>query len=137
MLSGRVVNSVKSPSLSSLLTGYGSNDLRSFDPRPMVKKAAGYLLREGPATRQERWEEAGGYSPSALPVMIAALICAASFARDDGKEEAAVFIEEYTDWIEHNLEQWTVTGKGTLVAGITDRPNCSFTAGRSSASRWR
>ena len=56
-----------------------ANGLRSFDPRPMVKKAAGYLLREGPATRQERWEEAGGYSPSTLAVMIAALICAARF----------------------------------------------------------
>ena len=97
-----------------------ANGLRSFDPRPMVKKAAGYLLREGPATRQERWEEVSGYSPSTLAVMIAALICAANFARDDGKEEAAVFVEQYADWIEHNLEQWTVTRKGTLVPGITD-----------------
>jgi glucoamylase len=94
--------------------------LRSFDPRPMVKKATGYLLREGPATRQERWEEAGGYSPSTLAVMIAALICAASFAREHGKEEDAVFVEQYADWLEHNLEQWTVTRKGTLVPGITD-----------------
>jgi glucoamylase len=52
--------------------------------------------------------------------MIAALICAADFARDDGKEEAAVFVERYADWIEHNLESWTVTRKGTLVPGITD-----------------
>jgi glucoamylase len=52
--------------------------------------------------------------------MIAALICAADFARDDGKEESAVFVERYADWIEHNLESWTVTRKGTLVPGITD-----------------
>lgn len=55
--------------------------LREFDPYPMVLRAASYLIRHGPATQQERWEEAGGYSPSTLASNIAALICAACFAR--------------------------------------------------------
>ena len=40
--------------------------LRDFDPYPMVLRAAGYLMREGPVTPQERWEENSGYSPSTL-----------------------------------------------------------------------
>jgi len=34
--------------------------LKDFDPYPMVLKAASYLLRHGPVTQQERWEEASG-----------------------------------------------------------------------------
>ncbi len=58
--------------------------LRDFDPYPMGLRAAGYLILQGPATRQERWEENAGYSPSTLASNIAALTCAASFARERG-----------------------------------------------------
>ena len=34
---------------------------------PMVGKAAGYLVRNGPVTQQDRWEEEAGYSPFTLP----------------------------------------------------------------------
>src|SRR6202023_1076470 len=57
-----------------------SDGLRDFDPYPMVFKAAAYLIRQGPATRQERWEEAGGYSPSTLAVRSGVLESAANFA---------------------------------------------------------
>ena len=57
------------------------NALQDFDPYPMVLKAATYLLRHGPVTQQERWEEASGYSPSTLASNIAALIGAAYFCR--------------------------------------------------------
>ena len=40
----------------------------------MVSSAAAYLVRHGPATQQERWEEDSGYSPSTLAVSIAALV---------------------------------------------------------------
>ena len=60
-------------------------DLGNFDPYPMVLRAARYLLHHGPATPQERWEENGGYSPSTLASNIAALVCAASFARERGR----------------------------------------------------
>ena len=40
------------------------NGLRDFDPYPMVLRAASYLIRHGPATEQDRWEEADiGYAP--------------------------------------------------------------------------
>ena len=55
----------------------------------MVLRAAGYLVREGPATPQERWEENSGYSPSSLAANIAALACAAEMARERGDDHVA------------------------------------------------
>jgi len=92
--------------------------LADFDPYPMVRAAARYLIREGPVTPQERWEENSGFSPSTLASNIAALICAAAFARDRGDEAGARFLEEYADFLETHVERWTVTSQGFLVPGI-------------------
>lgn len=92
--------------------------LRDFDPYPMVLRAASYLVRQGPATPQERWEENSGYSPSTLASNIAALTCAASFARGRGDEVTATFLQQYADFLECHVEPWTVTTEGTLVSGI-------------------
>ena len=61
--------------------------LGDFEPYPMVKAAAGFLIRHGPVTEQERWEENSGYSPSTLAASIAGLVCAADFARSHGDHE--------------------------------------------------
>jgi glucoamylase len=92
--------------------------LRTFDPYPLVLRAAAYMIHHGPATDQERWEEASGYSPSTLANNIAGLICAACFARERGDEATASFIEDYADFLEQHLEAWTVTTQGTLVPEI-------------------
>ncbi len=92
--------------------------LGDFDPYPMVLRAAGFLLREGPATDQERWEENSGYSPSTLAANIAALNCAAQFAQQRGDEPIARYLHDYADFLESHLEGWTVTTQGTLVRGI-------------------
>lgn len=93
--------------------------LRNFDPYPMVLRAARYLIVEGPAAAQERWEECSGYSPSTLASNIAALTCAAMFARQKGDEATAQFIQEYADFLDRHIESWTVTTEGTLVPGIS------------------
>jgi len=54
-----------------------SQCLGEFDPYVTIFRACTYLIRKGPATAEERWEEAGGYSPSTLASNIAALVCAA------------------------------------------------------------
>ncbi|HEX7523976.1 MAG TPA: glycoside hydrolase family 15 protein [Candidatus Deferrimicrobium sp.] len=92
--------------------------LGNFDPYPMVMGAARYLILHGPATPQERWEETGGYSPSTIASNIAALVCAASFARERGDGASAAFLEEYADFLECHVEAWMVTTEGTLVPGI-------------------
>ena len=92
--------------------------LGNFDPYGMVRRACRFLIREGPVTAQERWEEASGYSPSTLAVHIAALICAAEFIADQGDEKTAEFVRDYADFLESHIERWTVTNQGTLVPGI-------------------
>ncbi|MEO8053138.1 MAG: glycoside hydrolase family 15 protein, partial [Acidobacteriota bacterium] len=93
--------------------------LQDFDPYPMIARAAAYLVRHGPVTQQERWEEASGYSPSTLASNIAALICAACFFRERRDESTATFLEEYADFLNSHVESWTVTTQGSLVSGIS------------------
>ena len=95
-----------------------ANALGNFDPYVMVLRACGYLIRKGPATPQERWEEAGGYSPSTLASNIAALICTADFLEARGEPLSAEFVRSYADFLESHVEKWTVTDSGTLVPGI-------------------
>jgi glucoamylase len=85
---------------------------------PFVERAAGYLVRHAPITYQERWEEVAGYSPSTLAAVIAGLICAAEIVRAHESAELAVFLEEFADWIEHHLEDWTVTNSGVLHSDV-------------------
>lgn len=92
--------------------------LRNFDPYSLVMRGASYLIREGPLTQQERWEEISGYSPSTIASNIAALICAADFARGRGDESTAQYLEEFADFLESHVEEWTVTTEGTLVPEI-------------------
>jgi glucoamylase len=94
----------------------GASD--QFDPRVMVFLAAAYLMRQGPVTGQDRWEENAGYSPSTLATVIAGLVCAAEFATRYSEPGAATFILEYADWLAAHIEEWTVTTRGELVQGI-------------------
>jgi glucoamylase len=93
--------------------------LGNFLPFEMVRRACGFLIREGPVTAQDRWEEARGYSPSTLAVHIAALICGAEFFDDRGESVTAEFIRDYADFLESHIERWTVTTQGTLVPGLS------------------
>jgi glucoamylase len=93
--------------------------LGDVDPYPMILRGVRYLIVYGPATEEERWEMLSGYSPSTLAVNIAALICAADFARADGDTCLAGFLEDYADFLNAHVERWTVTTGGTLVPGIT------------------
>jgi glucoamylase len=95
------------------------NALHDFDPYPMIARAAAYLVRHGPVTQQERWEEASGYSPSTLASNIAALISAACLFRERRDEATATFLEEYADFLNSHVESWTVTTQGSLVPGIS------------------
>jgi glucoamylase len=97
---------------------FGEKGLGDFNPDTLVRKGAAYLIRNGPVTQQERWEEASGYSPSTLASNIAALICASLLFRERGDEASAVFTEEYADFLESHIEDWTVTHEGSLHPGI-------------------
>ena len=95
------------------------NALADFDPEHLVRKSAEYLIRNGPVTQQERWEEASGYSPSTLASNIAALICASLLLLKRGDKDAAKFVEEYADYLEAHIEAWTTTTTGELLEGTS------------------
>jgi glucoamylase len=88
--------------------------LGDFDPYPMVRAAASYILRHGPASPQERWEEDAGISPSTLASEIAALVCAAEMADRRNDERTAKLCRRIADFWATNVEQWTFTTRGTL-----------------------
>jgi glucoamylase len=94
------------------------NALQDFDPYVLVKRAACYLVRYAPVTRQERWEDSSGYSPSTMAACIAALICAANFCRERGDSAAERFLTEYADFLEAHIETWMVTTEGTLLSNV-------------------
>src|SRR5205807_2200141 len=64
---------------------------------PMVRNAAGFILRNGPVTQQDRWEEDGGYSPFTLAAEISSLLAAAEIADLTGHSEAAQTIRAVAD----------------------------------------
>jgi glucoamylase len=93
---------------------HSQNALNGFDPYEMVRRAAGFLVLNGPVTQQERWEEVGGYSPSTLAANIASLVCAAAMSRLRGDNASALFLEDYSDYLRCHIEEWTVTTEGRL-----------------------
>ena len=99
--------------------------LGEMDIFPFVERAAGFLVRHAPITHQERWEENAGYSPSTLAAVIAGLICAAEIARAHDSMELAAFLEEFADWIERHLEDWTVTNDGRAAARRSSATTCA------------
>ncbi len=80
----------------------------------MVKRAAAFLLQEGPITEQERWEENTGFSPSTLAVEIAALACAAHWAKEKGEERESRYLFEISDYWAARVEDWTFTDCGCI-----------------------
>jgi glucoamylase len=81
----------------------------------MVKRAAGFILRNGPVTGQDRWEEDGGYSPFTLAVEIAALLAAADLADKMAEPEQAVYLRETADVWNSLIERW-IYATGTALA---------------------
>jgi glucoamylase len=81
--------------------------LEDVDPWPMIRRAAGFLVREGPVTGQDRWEENGGYSPFSLAVQISALLAAADFADRANEPHVAEVLRATADAWNEGIERWT------------------------------
>lgn len=80
-----------------------------------VKPAANFLIKYGPRTPQERWEEKSGYSPSTIAAEIAGLVCAAEIARrNDDRAASNIYLAVADDWA-RNVERWTATSTGPHI----------------------
>ncbi len=85
---------------------------------PLVRKAAGFIVRNGPVTQQDRWEEDGGYSPFTLAAEIAALLAAADIADAVNEPRTATYLRETADTWNDNIERWVYTIDGELAREI-------------------
>lgn len=72
----------------------------------MTRRAAGFLVRNGPVTQQDRWEEDAGYSPFTLAAVIAALLAAADLADANDERPVAAYLRETADNWNAGIERW-------------------------------
>jgi len=118
-LDGRTVgDSIQMDEISyPLILAYqlGKTDKTTFEKN--IKKSAEYIVKNGPFTKQERWEEESGYSPSTIAAEIAGLVCAAEIAKMNGDETSAKRWLETADNWQANIEKWTVTTTGKYGDG--------------------
>jgi len=84
----------------------------------MAKAAASFVVRNGPVTQQDRWEEDPGYSPFTLAVEIAALLAAADMAVAAGEAGTAGYLRETADNWNASIERWIYV-RGTDLAERT------------------
>ena len=104
------MDEVSYPIILAWQLGKGDSDMW----QKHIRSAAEFLVRNGPITQQDRWEELPGYSPSTIAAEIAALICAADFARKNGAGgDSARYIKTADDWAA-NIEKTLVTTSGHL-----------------------
>ncbi|HEY0426690.1 MAG TPA: glycoside hydrolase family 15 protein [Pyrinomonadaceae bacterium] len=93
----------------------GRNDKATYEKH--IKRAADFIVKNGPRTPQERWEEESGFSPSTIAAEIAGLVCAAEIARKNADEASAlIYLATADDWA-RNVERWTATTTGKYGDG--------------------
>jgi glucoamylase len=77
----------------------------------MIHRALSFLVRHGPASEQDRWEEDAGLNTFTLAVCIAALVAGAPYLPADGRDLALAV----ADYWNARLEDWTAV-RGTALA---------------------
>ena len=76
---------------------------------PMIERAASYVMRNGPVTGEDRWEEDAGYSPFTLAVEISALLAAADMFDACDEHQSANYLRETADVWNDQVERWRGT----------------------------
>jgi len=108
-----------------------ADHLRRFDRDTWVrhiKPAADFIVRNGPATGQDRWEEKSGYSPATIAAEIAGLVCAARVAGFNGDNSSgAAYLKTADAWAD-SVDRWTATtngpyGDGHYYLRLTEKGN--------------
>jgi glucoamylase len=82
---------------------------------PMIRKAASYLISNGPITEQDRWEENAGYSTYTLAMEISALLIAADHAELNNEPQVASYLRETADAWNAGIERWTYVSGSDLA----------------------
>jgi glucoamylase len=88
------------------------NALEGTEVRDMIQRALSFLVRNGPVSQQDRWEENAGLNTFTLAVCISALVAGAPYLPADARE-LAVGIADYWN---ARLENWTAVGADAPLA---------------------
>jgi glucoamylase len=93
--------------LVDLAWRYGALRRPQLEPYwPMVRAAASFVVRNGPTTNQDRWEENAGYTPFTLAAQIAGLLAAADLAELADAPDMAGFLRDTADAWEAQIDDW-------------------------------
>jgi glucoamylase len=98
--------------LAAKLREQGLPDLQGTED--MVRAAVGFIVRTGPSSEQDRWEENPGVSPFTVAVSISALVAAASWL---APAERAYAESVADDW-NARLESWCYAENTALAARV-------------------
>lgn len=94
--------------LTNMLFHHGVLDKQGLEAFvPMVRRAVQFLVKSGPCSQQDRWEENAGYSPFTLSALVASLLAAADILAMFGEKQTAVYLRETADIWNDNIEPWT------------------------------
>jgi glucoamylase len=85
---------------------------------PMVRRAAGYLARTGPASLRDRWEDTAGITPFTIASMIVALLVASELAEAHGEALAAGVLRDLADQWNASIERWLYRRGGPLALSL-------------------
>lgn len=112
--SGRQLDEVALPVLlAAKLKGSGET-LEAAQVEAMVRKAVTFLVRNGPLSDQDRWEENEGASPFTLAVTVSALVAAAELFEAETRE----YVLSLADCWNERIECLTFVKRGTLSTKI-------------------
>jgi glucoamylase len=95
--------------LAALLAGCDSRE--RTEVADMVRRALSYIVRHGPASDQDRWEESAGLNTFTLTACIAALVSGAQYLAPDARELAL----DFADYWNSRLEEWVAVRETPLA----------------------
>lgn len=86
--------------------------LGGIEVAEMIRRAVGFIVRTGPASQQDRWEEDAGINTFTLAVCIAALVEGARWLGPVARD----FVLALADYWNAHVEAWTSVSDGALAA---------------------
>ncbi len=88
------------------------DELDGIAVQDMVHRALAFIVLNGPASDQDRWEELGGINAFTLAAAIAALVCGAKIIGGEAQSDIVQFAD---DW-NARIEEWCTATNPELAA---------------------
>jgi glucoamylase len=90
--------------------------LEGINVTDMITRAVSFIVRSGPISQQDRWEEDSGINPFTLTICIAALVEGSAWLDN---EEGSAFVLRLADYWNAHIEDWTTVFDTELAHRFT------------------